>query len=264
MDIIIETPKGSTAKFDFNLEKGKLELGKVLPMGLAFPYDFGYIAGTKGEDGDPLDALIISEIQTFPGCLLNCRLIGGIKATQVGKDGKAVRNDRLLAIPEASIEYAKIKTMGQLTQQVKQQLLAFFENYNQQEGRVFKLTKWLSAKEANAVVKTSLLQPSDPTYLVQLFLPLIDDNAKPYPSSHFESTKKELVKVFGGISVFGQLPVAGTWENGKGEQEKDKLIVFEVMTSVIDKAYWKALRKSLEKKFAQELVVIRSLSIGLL
>lgn len=94
VNAIIESPKGQGHKYDFEPETKFFKLMKVLPAGLVFPFDFGFIPKTKGEDGDPLDVVVISEIPTFPGCSMDCRIIGAITANQTEKDGETVRNDR--------------------------------------------------------------------------------------------------------------------------------------------------------------------------
>ncbi|HMG83849.1 MAG TPA: inorganic diphosphatase [Ferruginibacter sp.] len=82
INVVIETPKGSAQKYDYDKKTGFFKLEKILPAGMVFPYDFGFIPDTKGEDGDPLDVLVFSEFCSFPGCMIECRLIGGIKAEQ--------------------------------------------------------------------------------------------------------------------------------------------------------------------------------------
>lgn len=93
---IVESPKGSGQKYNYVPEINCFKLTKVMPAGLVFPFDFGFITDTKGEDGDPLDIIIISEIVSFPGCCMDCRVIGGIKALQTERNGETVRNDRFL------------------------------------------------------------------------------------------------------------------------------------------------------------------------
>ena len=68
MNCIVETPKGYGVKYNYDPKLGCMELAKMLPAGLVFPFDLGYIPGTKGEDGDPLDVIILSEVPAFPGC----------------------------------------------------------------------------------------------------------------------------------------------------------------------------------------------------
>src|ERR1700712_5031895 len=99
---IIETPKGSGEKYNYDEKQRYFKLGKILPAGLVFPFDFGFIPDTKGEDGDPLDIIVISELASFPGCAMDCRIIGAIKAEQTEKNGETLRNDRFLGVPEVS------------------------------------------------------------------------------------------------------------------------------------------------------------------
>src|SRR3954468_1566922 len=113
IDIVIETPRGSAQKYDYDPKSGFFRLKKILPAGMAFPYDFGFIPNTKGEDGDPLDAIVISEFKSFTGCLLECRIVGCIQAEQTEKK-QTVRNDRFLAIPLVSPTFGYIESIKQL------------------------------------------------------------------------------------------------------------------------------------------------------
>lgn len=144
---MIECPKGSNQKFDYDPAEKRFKLNKILPAGLVFPFDFGMIPGTKGEDGDPLDIIVISEGSTFPGCLVDCRIIGGLKAEQTERNGHKVRNDRFIGIPDVSQLYSDIHTLEELPQVLIDQLEAFFKNYNEQAGKKFKVTTRLNAPQ---------------------------------------------------------------------------------------------------------------------
>src|SRR4051812_22835109 len=95
LQVVVDTPKGSRNKYKYDPERGVWRLGKALPLGAAFPFDFGFIPSTKGEDGDPIDALVIMDEPAFPGCVVSARLIGVIEAAQT-ENGKTVRNDRFV------------------------------------------------------------------------------------------------------------------------------------------------------------------------
>src|SRR5487761_874070 len=99
IQVVIETPKGSRNKYAFNTEDRVFELKKVLPAGMTFPYDFGFVPSTKADDGDPVDVLVLMDEPAFPGCLLKCRLIGVIEGEQ-GKKKESERNDRIVAIEQ--------------------------------------------------------------------------------------------------------------------------------------------------------------------
>lgn len=97
--IVIETPKGSRNKYKYVPACDCLELATALPEGMVFPYDFGFVPATTGQDGDPLDVLVLMVAPVVPGCVIRGRLLGALKARQCGKKDKDwVRNDRLVAV----------------------------------------------------------------------------------------------------------------------------------------------------------------------
>jgi inorganic pyrophosphatase len=150
---IIESPKGSGHKYNYVPEMKCFKLTKVMPAGLVFPFDFGFIPDTKGEDGDPLDIIVISEIKTFSGCCMDCRIIGAIKANQTEEDGTTVRNDRFIGVPEVSQQFKDIQSLDDLPEGIMSQIEYFFENYNEQAGKVFDTLGRLDAKAAYKLLK---------------------------------------------------------------------------------------------------------------
>jgi inorganic pyrophosphatase len=151
--VIIETPKGSGHKYDYEPELKCFKLKKVLPVGMVFPFDFGFIPDTKGGDGDPLDVIVISEIATFPGCCMDCRVIGAIKVNQTERDGSTMRNDRYFVVPEVSQLFKEISSLVQLPDGIVNQLESFFKNYNEQAGKKFEVIERVNAEEAYQMIK---------------------------------------------------------------------------------------------------------------
>ncbi|ANH81905.1 hypothetical protein A8C56_13800 [Niabella ginsenosidivorans] len=151
--IIIETPRGSREKYDYDSRYGMLCLKKLLPEGMVFPFDFGFIPGTKGEDGDPLDAFVLSSLKTFPGCMIECRLLGAIKAVQIEKDGEKIRNDRYLFTPVVTGYEWNTGCTGELPEKLLRELEDFFINYNREEGKDFRPQGFINAKEATKQIK---------------------------------------------------------------------------------------------------------------
>jgi len=151
-EVIVETPKGSREKYDYDKKSQSFALKKLLPLGMCFPYDFGFIPDTIGEDGDPLDAMVISEFRTFPGCRIKCRLIGAVKAEQTDK-GKTIRNDRFFFIPDSSLVYEHISTIDDFPSSHNKELLFFFINYNEPEGKDFQPLEMISASKAAILLK---------------------------------------------------------------------------------------------------------------
>ena len=128
--VVIETPKGSRNKFKYDPTSHMFKLSKVLPQGMMFPYDFGFIPATKGPDGDPIDVLVLMDEPTFPGCVLECRLIGILEAEQKSKH-RRIRNDRLIGVAKQSLVYADIAHLADLNRAVVKQIEAFFVNYQE-------------------------------------------------------------------------------------------------------------------------------------
>jgi inorganic pyrophosphatase len=95
---------------------------------MVFPYDFGFVPGTKAQDGDPLDVLVLTDEPLFPGCLVACRLVGVIELTQE-ESGSRERNDRLIAVAQASLLYADVKDLSGLNRVVLKQVEEVFVNY---------------------------------------------------------------------------------------------------------------------------------------
>jgi inorganic pyrophosphatase len=131
--VIIETPKGGRGKLTYDPESGAFMLKRLLPEGMSFPLDFGFVPGTRAQDGDPIDILVLNDEPAAVGTLMSVRLIGVIDAEQT-EDGETVRNDRLLAVASVSHLFARIATVEDLGPQFLEHLTAFWENYNALRG----------------------------------------------------------------------------------------------------------------------------------
>lgn len=152
--VIIETPKGYRNKYSYDPKQGIFCLKKVLPEGMVFPHDFGFLPRTLAPDGDPIDVLLLMDVPAFPGCLVPSRLIGVMEGEQL--DGKKkVRNDRLIAVAVLSHEYEDWKKLGDLPSQFMNELEAFFVNYHGLEGKKYKLLGCKDTKTALDLVKKS-------------------------------------------------------------------------------------------------------------
>jgi len=137
LNVVVDTPKGSRNKYKFEGKQSQWRLSKVLPQGLYFPWNFGFIPATQGEDGDPLDVLLLMDEPAFPGCVVPARLIGVLEAEQT-ENGKTVRNDRLVAVVETRYNPAEFHSLEEVNEQRLDELEHFFISYNQMEGRQFR------------------------------------------------------------------------------------------------------------------------------
>jgi inorganic pyrophosphatase len=149
LQVIIETPAGSRNKFAFDPDQGIFALKKVLPAGMVFPYDFGFLPKTLAPDGDPIDVLLLMDQPAFPGIAVRARLIGVIEGEQLdGKD--KIRNDRLIAVAEANHMYANVRKLKDLPAKWVDELQVFFVNYHNLEGKKYRL---LGCKGADAALR---------------------------------------------------------------------------------------------------------------
>ena len=152
LQVIVETPKGSRNKFAFDPDQGIFALKKVLPAGMAFPYDFGFLPQTRADDGDPIDVLLLMDEPAFPGCAVRARLVGVIEGQQL-KGTKKVRNDRILAVAEANHMFANIRRLRDLPSQFLHELEDFFVNYHDLEGKKYHLLGCKGAAAAFNLIK---------------------------------------------------------------------------------------------------------------
>jgi inorganic pyrophosphatase len=155
IQVIIETPKGSRNKYAFDADQKVFELAKVLPAGMAFPYDFGFIPSTLAEDGDPTDVLVLMDEPAFPGCLLKCRVIGVIEGKQ-GKGKKTNRNDRVVAIEQMNHSYSDIERIEDLGKEFVEELEEFFVHYHQLTGKEYRILAVKGPGEARRRIKDGM------------------------------------------------------------------------------------------------------------
>jgi inorganic pyrophosphatase len=149
---IIETPKERRNKFDYDPQSNLFKLGGLLPEGMVFPFDFGFIPSTLGGDGDPLDVMVLMDEPAHVGCLVDIRLIGVIEATQT-EDGKTETNDRLLAVAVHSYSHENVSSIKDLNSSMLDQIEQFFISYNKLRGKKFKLENQGGPKRAMTVIE---------------------------------------------------------------------------------------------------------------
>jgi inorganic pyrophosphatase len=153
--VVIETPKGSRNKFAFSSDEHMFELKKVLPAGMAFPYDFGFVPSTKADDGDPVDVLVLMDEPAFTGCLLSCRPIGVIEGEQGDKKNKE-RNDRIISVEKDAHSWADIKTIDDLGKQFVRDLEEFFVDYHRLSREHYRILGLKGPEQARKLVKSKI------------------------------------------------------------------------------------------------------------
>jgi inorganic pyrophosphatase len=154
---VIETPAGGRTKYKWDETAHAYRAGRVLPLGMAFPFDFGFIPGTKAEDGDALDALVIADAPLAVGALVECRVLGAIRiatAEEAG-DEQTVENDRLICVPTSSLRGAEWKKLDDIGTPLANEIESFFKTYVQRQGREVELKGQVGPQAAVNLVKKS-------------------------------------------------------------------------------------------------------------
>lgn len=152
-NVIVETPKGSTSKFKYEPKSGLFLLHRAMPKGTIFPYDYGFIPGTLGGDGDAVDALILNDTDSFVGCLLQARLIGVMEGRQKDTGKRETQNDCLIAIAATSIAWEKILHLRELPKRLLTHIEQFFIFYRRLQGKHFRPTGQRSTLQAYRLIK---------------------------------------------------------------------------------------------------------------
>jgi inorganic pyrophosphatase len=150
--VVIETPRGSRAKFDYDPKLKTFTLSKSLLTGLTYPYDWGFVPSTKADDGDPIDVMVVHDAATFPGIILTCRVIGILQIEQKHK-GKTERNDRVFAVPRDSHSEQALKDVSDLSKPIRQELEKFFKATDELEDKKLTILGWKGPKAAVQAIK---------------------------------------------------------------------------------------------------------------
>ena len=151
-DVTIEIPKGQRNKYEVDHETGRMRLDRMLFTSTQYPADYGYIEHTLGLDGDPLDALVLLEEPTFPGCLITCRAIGMFRMTD-----EAGGDDKVLTVPATDPRMAHLQDITDVSEFDRLEIQHFFETYKDLEpGKSVEGANWVGRAEAQAEIEASL------------------------------------------------------------------------------------------------------------
>jgi inorganic pyrophosphatase len=162
--VVIETPKGSRNKYAFDEEERVFQLKKVLPAGMNFPYDFGFVPSTLAEDGDPLDVLVLMDEPAFPGCRLSCRVVGIIEGKQ-GKAGRKrssfERNDRVVCVESGAYSFKRVKHIDDMGGKFEEEIERFFVGYHDMDGETYRILGVHGPGKARKAIKAAMVRFRD-------------------------------------------------------------------------------------------------------
>jgi inorganic pyrophosphatase len=146
---VIETPRGSAVKLKYEPSLDVFELGRSLPLGVTYPYDFGFVPGTRGADGDPLDVLVLQDVPTYPGVVVACRLLGMVRLSQ--KQGRTRQaNPRLIVVPSSD---RRLDDLRGLPDRTRAEIEQFFINVVLFEPKDPRVEGWADPTAAARIIE---------------------------------------------------------------------------------------------------------------
>ena len=148
--MIVEIPKGSTNKYEYDGGLGVFRLDRVLYSPMHYPGDYGFIPGTLADDGDPMDVLALVQEPSFSGCLIEVRPVGILNMVD-----QQEQDQKILAVPNRNPRYDQIHTMDQIFPHVRREIEHFFTIYKELEGRVTRMEGWGGPPEARRAISDS-------------------------------------------------------------------------------------------------------------
>jgi len=151
--VIVEIPKGSRNKYEMDHETGRIRLDRTLFASVHYPADYGFIDQTLGEDGDPLDALVLVAEPTFPGCEIDARPVGVFRM----RDDKGI-DHKILCVPVSDPLWSPIVALKQVPPHLLVEIEHFFNVYKTLEGKETVTDGWDDEEAASVVVSESYLR----------------------------------------------------------------------------------------------------------
>ena len=155
VNVVVETPLGSRIKYSAAEEHGAMVVSKLLATTFAYPANTGFFAQCWGEDGDPLDAMVLHDAATWPGLVIRCRVIGAVKVVQRERKGPRVRNDRLMVVPEEDHRGEELKDARRLPKAMRTELEKFFAASVALKHKELEFLGWVGAKDATKLIRAA-------------------------------------------------------------------------------------------------------------
>ncbi|MHA7985273.1 inorganic diphosphatase [Rathayibacter sp. CAU 1779] len=151
-DAIIEIPRGSRNKYEVDHETGRVYLDRVLYTNFSYPTDYGFFENTLGEDGDPLDVLVLLDYPLFPGVGVKVRPVGVLHMSD-----EAGGDDKIIAVQYKDPRWSHIQDVDDIAEYTKKEIQHFFEHYKDLEpGKWVKVDAWGSAADADRLVQEAI------------------------------------------------------------------------------------------------------------
>lgn len=152
--VVVETPRGSGIKLKYDDKLGCFSLTRILPLGVVYPYDFGFVPQTLAQDGDPIDVLVLIEATTYPGVVIACRLLGALQIEERGMRGRP--NHRLVAVPVKAARKDDLKDMSALSERSQRELERFFVTTTAFTAKDPQIRGWVGPEAATDMVQKAI------------------------------------------------------------------------------------------------------------
>lgn len=158
VNVIVESPRGSSVKFKHDATIDRIVLSRPLPAGLIYPHDWGFVPSTQASDGDPLDAFVAWDGMSYPGVVIPCRAIGVLEVEQTNlRTRERERNDRVAMLPVTAPRLAEVHSVFDLPERWRAELEKFFVAAVAFEGKDLKVLGWSGPAEADHLIQESLV-----------------------------------------------------------------------------------------------------------
>jgi inorganic pyrophosphatase len=147
---LVEIPKGSRNKYEWDEELQAIKLDRFLFASVVYPTDYGFIPQTLGEDGDPLDAMVVVTEPTFPGCMIPVKVIALFRM----RDDKGV-DDKVVCVPQHDPNWRHVERLEDLSETLRDEISHFFSIYKQPEGIAVKVDGWFPRDQAIEIIEAA-------------------------------------------------------------------------------------------------------------
>ena len=159
LHVVVEAPRGSNVKLKLDPELGAFVASRSLVLGTSYPHDWGFVPSTKAADGDPLDAMVLSDAATYPGVVLECRPLALLKVSQKGKKGKRERNDRVIAAAVHCARMGRLHKLTDLGKRMRDEIEQFFRTAVIFEDKELEIVGWGNQHAAMRAVAAAMWPP---------------------------------------------------------------------------------------------------------
>jgi inorganic pyrophosphatase len=147
VNVLVEIAAGSKNKYEFDKDMNAFALDRVLYSSVQYPYDYGFIPNTLGDDGDPLDGMVIMDEPTFPGCVIAARPIGYLEMIDGGD-----RDEKILCVPDQDPRFTHVTSLSNIAQHRLDEIAEFFLTYKNLQKKKVEILGWQDVDKVKALV----------------------------------------------------------------------------------------------------------------